>query len=83
MAQAPASNSGGKSGGGSSKGGASSSSTAATGKASTSAKGNRTDPIVSNANHMPVLQARKGQSGEYATKGKWSNWADGQDCFKG
>lgn len=85
MAQAPTSNAGGgasKSGGASGKGGSSSSSKQATSKQSTS-KAGKSDPIVSNANHMPVLQARKGQAGEYATKGKWAAWADGQSAFKG
>ena len=31
---------------------------------------------------MPVLQARKGQAGEYATKGKWGTWADGKKRLK-
>jgi len=84
MAQAPQSNSGGasKSGGASSKGGSTSSSKQTTTKQSSSKSG-KSDPIISNANHMPVLQARKGQAGEYATKGKWGAWADGQEAFKG
>lgn len=84
MAQAPQSNSGGasKSGGASSKGGSTSSSKQTTSKQSSSKSG-KSDPIISNANHMPVLQARKGQSGEYSTKGKWATWADGQSAFKG
>lgn len=75
MSKAPNTSSGtGKTSGGASKGGSSSSP-----KTSQS----KSDPIASNANHMPVIQARKGQSGEYATKGKWGTWADGQEAFKG
>ena len=82
MAQAPQSSGASKSGGASSKGGSTSSSKQTTTKQSSS-KAAKSDPIMSNANHMPVLQARKGQAGEYATKGKWGSWADGQEAFKG
>lgn len=81
MAQAPASSSSGKSSGGASRGG--STSKASAGSKAVSSKAGKSDPVISNANHMPVLQARKGQAGEYATKGKWGSWADGQDAFKG
>ena len=65
MAQAPTTSSGGasKSGGASSKGGSTSSSKQTTTKQSSSKSG-KSDPIISNANHMPVLQARKGQAGD-------------------
>lgn len=81
MAQAPNSSSGSGKSGGASKGG-STSSKQGTGK-QTISKSGKSDPILSNANQMPITQARKGQSGEYTTKGKWANWSDGTEVFKG
>jgi hypothetical protein len=71
--------SGDKSGSSSSSKGSRSSSNGAT-NSKTSSSGKR-DPIEALANVVPSHHAHHGMSGEYSTKGKFTNMPDGNSAF--
>lgn len=79
MAQAP--NSSPSKGGGSSKSPGKGSKSSSK-KTSRGRGGKGKDPLLSLANVVPAHHAHHGMSGEYATKGKFANWTDGQEAFK-
>jgi hypothetical protein len=71
---------GGSKGGGGTRGGSKGSSSKSSNKGVSSKK---KGDISGLANKVPAHHAHHAMSGEYQTKGKFGNWCDGNECFKG